>query len=126
MYNFNVKVDQRPFLTLGHIFAKPKDRIAKEEMKPGWRQTMYRFINNNIWHLHSLSIDESRSWLWLGNSSVVKIYIIRPKQGPVAKNATPRPSSWESNWSSIQRTRENYINYRIIYIFNVFKNYSKK
>ena len=30
------------------------------------------------------------------NSSVVKIYIIRPKPGPVAKNA-PRPSSWESN-----------------------------
>ena len=30
------------------------------------------------------------SWLCLGNSSVVKIYIIRPKQGPVAKNATPR------------------------------------
>ena len=34
MYNFNVKVDQRPFLTLGHIFAKPKDQIAKEEMNP--------------------------------------------------------------------------------------------
>ena len=29
--------------------------------------------------------------VWLGNSSVVKIYIIRPKPGPVAKNATPRP-----------------------------------
>ena len=28
----------------------------------------------------------------VGNSSVVKIYIIRPKPGPVAKNATPRPS----------------------------------
>ena len=28
------------------------------------------------------------------NSSVVKIYMIRPKTGPVAKNATPRPSSW--------------------------------
>ena len=27
----------------------------------------------------------------LGNSSVVKIY----KPGPVAKNATPRPSGWE-------------------------------
>ena len=25
------------------------------------------------------------------------IYIIRPKPGPVAKNATPRPSDWESN-----------------------------
>ena len=25
------------------------------------------------------------------------IYIIRPKPGPVAKNATPRPSGWESN-----------------------------
>ena len=28
--------------------------------------------------------------LCVGNSSVVKIYIIRPKPGPVAKNATPR------------------------------------
>ena len=27
----------------------------------------------------------------------MKIYIIRPKPGPVAKNATPRPSGWESN-----------------------------
>ena len=35
--------------------------------------------------------------LCVGNSSVVKIYIIRPKPGPVAKNATPRPSGWESN-----------------------------
>ena len=25
------------------------------------------------------------------------IYIIRPKPGPAAKNATPRPSGWESN-----------------------------
>ena len=33
----------------------------------------------------------------VGNSSVAKIYIIRPKPGPVAKNATPRPSGWESN-----------------------------
>ena len=50
----------------------------------------------NIWHLHSLSIDESHGYV-LGNSSVVKIYIIRSKPGPVAKNATPRPSGWESN-----------------------------
>ena len=28
----------------------------------------------------------------VGNLSVIKIYIIRPKPGPVAKNATPRPS----------------------------------
>ena len=35
--------------------------------------------------------------IYVGNSSVVKIYIIRPKLGPVAKNATPRPSGWESN-----------------------------
>ena len=35
-------------------------------------------------------IDESQSYV-LGNSSVVKIYIIRPKPGPVAINATPRP-----------------------------------
>ena len=31
------------------------------------------------------------------NLSVVKIYIIRPKPGPVAKISTPRPSGWESN-----------------------------
>ena len=35
--------------------------------------------------------------LCVGNSSVVKIYIIRPKPELVAKNATPRPSDWESN-----------------------------
>ena len=35
--------------------------------------------------------------LCVGNSSVDKIYIIRPKPGPVAKNATPRSSGWESN-----------------------------
>ena len=34
---------------------------------------------------------------YVGNSSVVKVYLIRPKPGPVAKNAAPRPSSWESN-----------------------------
>ena len=33
----------------------------------------------------------SRSKLYVGNLSVLKIYIIRPKPGPVAKNATPRP-----------------------------------
>ena len=38
--------------------------------------------------------------LCVGNSSVVKKYIIRPKPGPVAKNATPRPSGWESNPAS--------------------------
>ena len=38
-----------------------------------------------------------KSKLRVGNSSVVKIYIIRPKPGPVAKNATPTPSGWESN-----------------------------
>ena len=32
----------------------------------------------------------------VGNSSVVKIYIIRLKPGPVAKGL-PRPSGWESN-----------------------------
>ena len=37
------------------------------------------------------------SEMYVGNSSVVKIYIIRPKPGAVAKNATPRPSGWESN-----------------------------
>ena len=31
------------------------------------------------------------------NSNVVKIYIIRPEQEPVSKNATPRPSGLESN-----------------------------
>ena len=41
-------------------------------------------INNNISHLHSLSVDESQSYVsCVGNSSVVKIYIIRPKPGPL-------------------------------------------
>ena len=39
----------------------------------------------------------NKSKLCVGNSSVVKIYIMRPKLGLVAKNATPRPSGWESN-----------------------------
>ena len=39
--------------------------------------------------------------LGVGNSSVVKIYIMRPKPGPVAKNATPRPSGLESNPRSL-------------------------
>ena len=43
------------------------------------------------------AITQWKSKLYVGNSSVVKIYIIRPKPGPVAKNATPRPSDWESN-----------------------------
>ena len=45
----------------------------------------------------TLHIDRWKSMLCVGNSSVVKIYIIRPKPGPVAKNATPRPAGWESN-----------------------------
>ena len=32
--------------------------------------------------------------LCVRNSSVVKIYIIRPKPGPVAKNATPNAYHW--------------------------------
>ena len=34
---------------------------------------------------------------YVGNWSVVKVYLIRPKPGPVARDAAPRPSSWESN-----------------------------
>ena len=49
---------------------------------------------NQIWHLHSLSVDEIQGYA--GNSNVIKIYVIRPKSEPVAKNATPRPSGWES------------------------------
>ena len=41
--------------------------------------------------------------LYLENSSVIKIYIIRPKPGPDAKNATPRPSGWESNPRPLQK-----------------------
>ena len=37
------------------------------------------------------------SMLYVGNSSVVKIYIIRPKPGPVAKNETPRPSEEQTS-----------------------------
>ena len=28
--SYNVKVTQKPFLTLNHIFAKPKDPVPKE------------------------------------------------------------------------------------------------
>ena len=45
---------------------------------------------------HSLSIDESHGYV-LGNSSVFKIYIIRPKPGPVAKLQGLRIEGWESN-----------------------------
>ena len=45
----------------------------------------------------TLVVNRWKLRLCVGNSSVVKIYIIRPKPGPVAKNATPRPSGWESN-----------------------------
>ena len=34
--------------------------------------------NYNIWHLHSFSIDQSQT-LCVGNSSVINIYILRPK-----------------------------------------------
>ena len=43
----------------------------------------------------TLVVNRWKSELCVGNLSVVKIYIIRPKPGPVAKNATPRPSGWE-------------------------------
>ena len=29
--SYNVKVAQKPFLTLNHIFAKPKDSVLKEQ-----------------------------------------------------------------------------------------------
>ena len=56
--------------------------------------------------------------LCVGNSSVViKIYIITPKPGPVAKNATPRPSGWESNpelyWSCIFRNWSRFGSYNV-------------
>ena len=31
MNNHNVEVAQKPFQTLGHMFAKPKDPITKEQ-----------------------------------------------------------------------------------------------
>ena len=40
--------------------------------------------------------------------SVVKIYIVRPKPGTVAKNATPRPSSWKSNLRLLDYTNQAY------------------
>ena len=39
------------------------------------------------------------------NSSVVKMYIIRPKPGPVAKNATPRPSLLYILYGMLQPSR---------------------
>ena len=59
--------------------------------------TLFITIFGNL-HVHLLSIDESQGYV-LEISSVDKIYmyIIRPKPGPAAKNATPRPSGWESN-----------------------------
>ena len=54
-------------------------------------------INNNIWHLHSLSIDESQGYVLEIRVSIRYTLYIRPKPGPVAKNATPTPSGWESN-----------------------------
>ena len=38
----------------------------------------------------TLVVSRWKSRLYVGNSRVVKIYIIRPKPGPVAKNATPK------------------------------------
>ena len=46
--------------------------------------------------------------LCVGNSSVLKIYIIRPKPGPVAKNATPRPPAGD-------RTRVLWITRPLLY-----------
>ena len=60
----------------------------------------YIYINNNILAF-TLVVNRWKSELCVGNVSVVKIYIIRPKPGPVVKNATPRPSSWESNPRSL-------------------------
>ena len=65
----------------------------------------------------------------------MKIYIIRPKPGPFAKNATPRPSGWESNPRPLEDVADNlgassvytvhifsiyeYIQY--IYIFSIYE-----
>ena len=62
---------------------------------------VYSFLR--VYHIILALAGQSQSFfflklkLCLGNSSVVKIYIIRPIPGQVAKNATPRPSGWESN-----------------------------
>ena len=47
--------------------------------------------------VNGLNNNRRKSKLCVGKSSVVKIYIIRLKPGPVEKNATSRPSDWESN-----------------------------
>ena len=51
---------------------------------------------SSLFH-NNIAVTRWKSKLCVGNSSVIKIYIIRPKPGPIAKNATPRPSGWESN-----------------------------
>ena len=55
------------------------------------------YIINNKYLAFTLVVNRWKSELSVGNSNVVKIYIIRPKPGPVAKDATPRPSGWEWN-----------------------------
>ena len=54
-----------------------------------------KVLQKRIWRQGVLK--KWKSELCVGNSNIVKIYILRPKPGPVAKNATPRPSGWESN-----------------------------
>ena len=49
----------------------------------------------------TLVVSRWKSKLCLGNSSVVKIYIIRPKPGPVAKNATPNPRPLDYQTSAL-------------------------
>ena len=71
-----------------------------------------------------------KSKLWVENSSVVKIYIIRPKPGPVAKNATPNPRPLDYQTSALplsyrsrcrQLGREFSILGLIMYIFTTLE-----
>ena len=61
------------------------------------RAIAFYYIKNNIWHLHSLSIDESKCYGRIFECVEDILYIAKTKPGPVAKNATTRPSDWEWN-----------------------------
>ena len=66
-----------------HIFLKYDLKIA---WWLGKKERCFKFILIITFGIYS----RWKTKLYVGNSSVVKIYIKRPKPGPVAKNATPR------------------------------------
>ena len=80
-----------------HVFPQILGKLLRHctRLSPA----IHRPILFRIWvcDWRRLIVSRWKSRLCVQNSSVVKIYIIRPKPGSVAKNATPRPFGWESN-----------------------------